>query len=71
MKTLTLTDAEQRVIREISADRPGVTPHRIGRCLLRLGLRVFSQQQELVDDELVALVEETETRRRCRKGGVR
>lgn len=68
MKTLTLTAEEQRVVRGISADRPGVTPHRIGRCMFRLGLRVFGQQSELIDDELTALTAEIETRR-SRKAG--
>ncbi len=68
MKTLTLTAEEQRVVRRISAERPGVTPHRIGRCLFRLGLRVVGQQRELIDDELTALTAEAETRRSRKVG---
>ena len=67
MSTVTLTREEARYVAQLAAARPGVSKHRVGRALFRLGRRVESQQPEALDDELGEMGREAE--RRCRSIG--
>lgn len=71
MKTITLKEDEQQLVRSLATERPGVSAHRVARAIWRLGLRVLGQQEELVDDELAAIMAEAAARREAAKGAGR
>lgn len=71
MKTITLKADEQQLVRGLASERPGVSAHRVARAIWRLGLRVLGRQQDLIDDELAAIMAEAAARREAAKGNGR
>lgn len=65
--SILLTDEDRHMVAALSEERPGVTRHRIGRAIWRLGRRVHEQQPELLDDELATMDREAAARRVARK----
>lgn len=65
--SILLTDEDRQMVAALSEERPGVTRHRIGRAIWRLGRRVYENQAELLDDELAEMDREADARRLAKK----
>lgn len=65
--SILLTDEDRHMVAALSEERPGVTRHRIGRAIWRLGRRVYENQAELLDDELAEMDREADARRLAKK----
>jgi hypothetical protein len=65
--SIVLTDEDRNLVAALAEERPGVSRHRVGRAIWRLGRRVYETQVELLDDELAEMDREAAARRLAMK----
>ena len=61
---IALTKQETARVAKLAEQRPGISRHRTGKAIFRLGERVLVQQPEALDDELACMSREDEQRRK-------